>query len=119
MWGGGVNAPWTLLASAAIGALLMATRLVFGTEPPMAHADHLIGALVITVSVTAMAEVARSVRYLNVLPGIALLAMPWMLPGGSLTADLASVAMGVALILLALPRGRIANGYGTWDRFVR
>src|SRR5207249_2043101 len=33
---GGVNAPWTLLASAALGIGLMFTRLIFDTEPPLA-----------------------------------------------------------------------------------
>src|SRR5438093_12045508 len=31
----GVNLPWTLAASALLGAGLMFTRLIFGSEPPM------------------------------------------------------------------------------------
>jgi Zn-dependent protease len=118
MWGGGVNLPWTLAASIAIGIWLMCTRLVFGTEGPMASSDHLIGALVITVSVTALAELGRAVRYLNVLFGIALLIVPWILDGGSLLADVASVAAGLLLIVLALPRGSVRHSYGSWDRFI-
>jgi sulfite exporter TauE/SafE len=96
----------------------MCTRLVFGTEGAMASSDHLIGALVITVSVTALAELGRAVRYLNVLFGIALLIVPWILDGGSLLADVASVAAGLLLIVLALPRGSVRHSYGSWDRFI-
>ncbi len=119
MWTGGVGLPWTLAISIAIGVWLMCTRLIFGTEAPMAHSDHLIGALVVTASAIALAEIARPVRFLNILFGIALIAAPWMFDGGSVLADWSGVLAGVALILLALPRGRIANRYGSWDRFLR
>jgi nucleoside-diphosphate-sugar epimerase/uncharacterized membrane protein len=118
MWGGGVNLPWNLVASIAIGIWLMCTRLIFGTAEPMAHSDHLIGALVITVSVTALAEMARPLRFLNVLFGIALMGAPWMLDGASELADWAGVLAGLALIALSIPRGRISNHYGSWNRFL-
>jgi len=118
IWGGGVNLPWTLLACVAIGVWLMCSRLIFGTGEPMAFSDHLLGALIITVSVTACAELARPVRYLNVLFGIALMAAPWMMEGGSALADWAGVLTGLALILLSIPRGRIANRYGSWDKVI-
>jgi hypothetical protein len=118
MWGGGLNLPWPLAASIAIGIWLMCTRLIFGTEGAMAGSDHVIGALVVTVSMTSLAEIARSVRYLNVIFGVALITVPWVLDGGSLLADLASVATGIALVLLSIPRGQIRNSCGSWDRFI-
>ena len=48
----------------------MFTRLVFGTEPPMADSDHLIGALIVTVFISAMAEVGRLLRFINVALGL-------------------------------------------------
>ena len=118
IWTGGVNLPWNLVASAAIGVLLMCTRLAFGTEPPMAHADHLIGALVVTISVASLAEVGRPLRYLNVLAGLCLLATPWMFDGASGVAEIASVLCGLALVGLALRRGPVTRRYGKWDRYV-
>jgi hypothetical protein len=41
----GVTIPWTLVASAALGLWLMFSRLVFGTEPPMADSDHLVDSI--------------------------------------------------------------------------
>jgi hypothetical protein len=97
---------------------LMCTRLTLGTEGPMADSDQLIGALVITVSVTSLAEVARAAHYLNALFGLALIVAPWVLDGGSLLAQLAGVVTGLALVLLSLPRGNINHSYGSWDRFI-
>jgi hypothetical protein len=96
----------------------MSTRLLLGTAAPMADADHLLGALVITISNTAFAEIARPVRFLNALIGVSLMATPWIFEGGSQLADWASVAAGLALVLLSVPRGRVSHGYGWWDRYI-
>jgi len=97
----------------------MFTRLIFGTAPPMAHSDHLVGALIITVAVMAMAEVARPLRFINVAFGLWLIAAPWVLDGASRIAAAASVAIGAAVIVLSLQGGRrSAEHYGSWDRFV-
>ncbi len=118
MLGGGVNLPWSLVVSAAIGVWLMCTRLVFATQGAQANSDHLIGALVITVSITALAESARPARFVNMLLAIPLMAAPWMLEGGSLGADWAGVLAGFLLILSSIPRGKIENHYGNWSRYL-
>lgn len=116
---GGVNYPWTLAASVALGILLLATPLIFGTEPPLYFSDHIAGCLVIMVGVTAMAEVARPVRFLNVPIGLALVASPFLFEGGTLMATAAAVIIGFALIGLSLPRGtRSEEHYGGWDRAI-
>ena len=40
-----------LLASALLGAWLMASPQVFGSRAPAAHGDHLLGALVVVVAI--------------------------------------------------------------------
>jgi nucleoside-diphosphate-sugar epimerase len=115
----GVTVPWTLAASSVLGAWLMFSRLVFGTEPPMADSDHLVGALVITVAVMAMAEVARPLRFINIAFGVWLVAAPWLLAGAGTVAAAHSVVIGIALIGLSLPRGTRSNEhYGGWDRYI-
>jgi hypothetical protein len=115
----GVTLPWTLVASAVLGLWLMFTRLIFGTAPPMADSDHLVGALVVTVAIIAMAEVARPLRFVNAMFGLWLIIALWLLPGGSPTAGGAGIAVGLALILLSLPRGaRSQDHYASWDGFV-
>lgn len=115
----GVTLPWTLALSAVLGAMLMFTRILFDTEPPMANVDHFIGALVVTVSVIAMAEVARAVRFVNILLGLALIVAPWFVDGASMGGAWASALTGLVLIGLSLPRGdRSRDQYGSWERFI-
>ena len=97
----------------------MFTRLTFGTVSPMADSDHLVGALVVTTAVIAMAEVARPLRFINVLFGAWVVVAPWFLDGASPVASWSGAAVGIALIGLSLPRGpRSREHYADWDRFV-
>jgi hypothetical protein len=113
----GVTFPWPLLASCAIGAWLMFSRLVFGTQGIMASSDHLVGAMIITVAVIAMAEVARPLRLVNALFGLWLLAAPWLLAGITTpAAAVNSIVTGGLVIASSLPRGRRSpEHYGSWD----
>jgi hypothetical protein len=83
----------------------------------MADADHLIGSLVLTVTITAFAEVMRSLRFLNIFLGLALLITPFIFSAGILSM-VTTLLCGLALIVLSIPRGGIACHYGTWSRFV-
>lgn len=115
----GVNVPWTLLAVSLIGVWLMFTRLVFGSGGAMANSDHLLGALMFTFAVIAMAEVGRPVRFVNVLFGAWLIVAPWVLDGaGGVWAVVNSVICGVLVIVLSLPRGPIRCRYGSWNRLI-
>jgi hypothetical protein len=115
----GVTLPWTLLASVALGLWLMFTRLSFGTHPPMADSDHLMGALIVTVAVISMAEVTRALRFVNLAFGIWLIVAPWVFGGATTLASWMGVLVGVLVIGLSLPRGkRSQEHYGSWDRYV-
>lgn len=100
-----------------LGIWLMFTRLTLDASGAMANADHLIGALVVTASVIACAEVARSVRLLNVPLGAALFVTPFAFDAGGMQLA-ASLACGAALIALALPRGVVGERYGGWNRYI-
>jgi hypothetical protein len=115
---GGVTLPWTLVLSVAIGVALMLTRVLLDASGTAANNDHIIGALVITFSIMALAEVARPLRFVNVALGLWLVLTPWLLAGYSGMSSVASVIAGGLLILLALPRGPIRNHYGAWDRYI-
>jgi nucleoside-diphosphate-sugar epimerase/uncharacterized membrane protein len=115
----GVNYPWTLSASVLLGAILIMTPLIVGSDPPLYFSDHVAGCLVILVAVTAMAEVARPVRFINVALGAWVVAAPFLFAGGNVAGTLADVAIGLALVALSLPRGaRSDEHYGGWDRAI-
>ena len=115
----GVTYPWTLLLSIVIGVWLTFTRLSFDSSGAMADSDHLIGALVVTFSIIALAEVGRAVRFINIPFGVWLIAAPWLLDG--IVSPLAAwngVISGALLIALAISRGRIKDSYAGWDRYI-
>jgi hypothetical protein len=75
------------------------------------------GALVLTVTVSACAEVARPLRFLNMALGTALLITPFAY-GADWTPAVASFVCGLGLIALSVRRGRIRNRYASWDRLI-
>ena len=95
----------------------MFTRATLGAEGGMANADHLIGALALTVVSLAAAEVARPLRFLLIPLGAALLVTPFVNGAGALATG-ASLACGVGLILLSLRRGPITQRYATWQKWM-
>lgn len=115
---GGVTLPWTLVLSVAIGVALMLTRVLLDASGTAANNDHVIGALVITFSIMALAEMARPLRFVNVALGLWLVLAPWLLADYSGVSRFASVGAGGLLILLALPRGPMRSHYGAWDRCI-
>lgn len=117
MLGGGVTLPWNLVLCSAIGLWLMFTRLTLGAEGSMANADHIIGALVLTITITTFAESARAARFAILPFGLALLVTPFVF-GASLPAIVASVLCGLALVALSIPKGNIANHYGKWEKCI-
>ena len=118
MWGGGVNLPWNLALAAAIGLWLMFTRVSFGAVGSMANADHLIGALALTVTSLAAAEVARPLRFLLVPLGLALLVTPFVCAADTVQM-IAGIACGLGLVALSIRRGPVRSRYGAWQPLIR
>lgn len=114
----GMSFPWTLVVSAALGTWLMFSPWVFGLQGRAADLDHLAGSLVVVVAVVSMGEVLRAGRWLNVLLGLALAALPWVLEGGTTAGAVNGLVAGALVAVLALPRGPKTERYGSWDRFV-
>lgn len=115
----GVTFPWTLIACTALGVWLMFSRGLFDTSGTLADSDHLLGALVVTVSVIALAEPARALRWLNVPMGLWIAASPFLLPGASSGSIANNAAVGLGIALISLPLGRRSrHRYGGWDQAI-
>jgi hypothetical protein len=114
----GVTLPWTLVVSTALGVWLMVAPSVLGTTGSSADSDHLMGALIVTFSVIAWAEVMRAARWLNVLFGVWLLTAPWFLIGGTVTATINDLIVGLMLLFTSLARGTVYERYANWNRYI-
>ncbi len=114
----GATLPWNLLVSAALGAWLMASPAIFQTQGGAAHSDHILGALVVTVAIVAFAEVARAARFINIALALAIIVLPWLLGGGTLLAGLNALVVGLLIIALSVPPGKVRNTYGGWNALI-
>jgi hypothetical protein len=114
----GVTVPWNLIVSVAIGVWLMFAPFKLGFKGPLADSDHIIGALVITFSIIALAEVVRAGRYINLFFGLWLLMAPWILKNSVNTALWNDIVAGILLIGLSFKKGPVKEKYGTYDQYI-
>jgi uncharacterized membrane protein len=115
----GMSFPWTLVVSTAMGLWLMAVPAILGNVKPVANIDHRGGALIVTVSVITMGEVVRLGRYLNVLLGLLVAGLPWLLGGATEAGQINDLMVGLSVVALAIPRGSKQEQYGLWEPYVR
>ncbi|HEV2074553.1 MAG TPA: vitamin K epoxide reductase family protein [Thermomicrobiales bacterium] len=114
----GVTIPGNLLISALIGFWLMAAPPVFDSTGTVANSDFLAGPLVAVIAVIAMAEVARPLRFINVVIGLWLVSTPWFLSGTTTGSTVNDIVAGLALIGLSLPRGSVRERYDGWQPYI-
>jgi hypothetical protein len=115
----GFSVPWNLVVAAVLGLLLMITPDVLEVARPASSVFQLAGALIVASSVISMGEVFRIVRFFNLLLAGAIAVGAWVLSGASTAVGIWAVAAAAAVVLLSLPRGRITERYGSWNRVVR
>jgi uncharacterized membrane protein len=115
----GVALPWNLMVSAGLGLWLMAAPSALGSIGMAAHSDHVIGALIVTVVMIALADVGRAARFVNVLFAGVVIVAPWVLDGAAASARWNDLIAGVLVILLAVRRGPVRERYGSYDRWIR
>lgn len=116
LWG--VSFPWTLVTATAVGVAMMFVPLALGVERPASNIYHVGGALAVCVAVICMSEPLRAGRWLNALLGLGLGVAPWLMDGVPVSAQIAGVAGGAAIIALSVPRGPKRERYGAWDRWI-
>jgi hypothetical protein len=116
----GMSVPWSLALAAGIGIMLVVLPTLFQIpiQASLSDTNHLCGALIVVVAVISMGEVVRAGRYLNVLLGVAVAVLPWLLADGYTTFKLIDTVAGLAVAALAIPRGIKKEQYGLWDKYV-
>ena len=96
----------------------MAAPAVLGSGGAAAGSDQLVGALIVTFAVIGFGEAARAARLVNVPLGVWLLGRAVGPVRRSPSARWNDMAVGAAVILLSLRRGRVEERFGSWDRYV-
>jgi hypothetical protein len=114
----GISIPWNLVFTTAAGVWLMFAPSVFSSAKSAADSDHIMGAFMVVLSVVSMAEVVRAARYIIIVLGVWLIFGSWLLVGAVAGAMWNDLAIGILAILLALPKGRIKESYGSWQRLI-
>ncbi len=115
----GVTLPWNLLLTTLAGCWLMALPACFLMESTNVINFVITGALVVVISVIAFAEVARTIRWLNAPLGIWVLLSLFILPSDSFGGIISQLIIGLGLILLTIPKGKILEQYGFWQKHIR
>ena len=115
----GVALPWNLLLTIVAGVWLMLTPSLLGSAEAAGHSDHLVGALIVTIAVIALADVGRALRFINILFGAWVIASSWLLAGTTTTATWSNIVAGTLVIFLSFPRGSIGEKYGSFQKFIR
>lgn len=115
----GVTVPLALIAQLAIGTWLMARPDVVHAGVSAANADHLLGAVIVTVAAVATAEVTRTARFINILAGLVLCACGLLFAREVPVVMCSDLISGIAVALLSLPKGEILERYAGWNKFVK
>lgn len=115
----GVSFSWNIAAATALGIWLFFAPAALGVEGVLADNVYLTAALIVTVSVVALAEVVRAARYANLPLGLWIALSAWLLPGAGIGGGLALTLTGLLVAAAALPRGTIRERYGEWDSWIR
>lgn len=112
----GVTIPWNLLLTAILGAWLLFSNRLLGYSGILADNTDVCGALIVVFSIISWAEVARALRFVNMIIGIWFAIAPFILPGAlSSIVYWHSIIFGILVIFFSIFRGKIKEQYGSWD----
>lgn len=100
------------LGAASVGVVVMSLPAVLEITGPLADLDWIVGPVIVAMGIIAAAEVARSLRWVNILSAIVLLG-GGLLWGSQVSTTLIHAGLALALILLSVPRGRRRQSFGS------
>lgn len=107
-----------LYLSVILGIWLMFTPAIFDIEGMAANNIYVISSLITTFAIISLSEVARIVRLINVPLAAWLILSAWTVGSIEEIPRWHSVLVGVILVVLSLPRGKMAQRFGSLDRLI-
>lgn len=111
--------PWNLIVSLAVGLWFMISPGLLDFNGKLADSNHLVGALIISMSIIAMSEVVRSLRFINTLFGAWLIASVWIFSNPGSTVLWSQIVAGILLIALSFPKGIINDEHGGFNKYIK
>ena len=115
----GVTLPWNLVVTAACGIYLMVSPTIYNMHPLVNDFCYVTGALTVVSSFISFAEVIRSVRYfVTVLGAWVIVYVIAFAPPSGFGRPWINLGVGILMILFSLPKGKIIEKYGSYDRFI-
>lgn len=114
----GVTVPWNLVLSALIGIWLLFSDNILSFKGILANNSDVCGALIVVLSIISWAEVIRPLRFLMIPIALWFAVAPWILVGATPAMTIHSALIGVLIILLSLPKGKVKEKYGFWDPMI-
>jgi hypothetical protein len=103
---------WGAIINILLGLWLMISPGLLLFDKSASSNNYIVGPLVLTFAITALWEVNRSVRFLNVGAGAWLIIAPLIVGFQSPVADWVSVLSGILITAFSFVRGTVKKKYG-------
>lgn len=114
----GISFSRQLVLTSLLGVWLIVSPYLMNSSKSVMDVGCLAGALVVTFSVIAMAEVVRIGRFLNLVPALYVLISPLLINVNA--AEGANyIITAIVVIILTIPKGPIREKYGAWSNYIR
>lgn len=113
----GVTIPWNLVVTLLLGVWLLFANNIIGYDSTVSKISNGAGALIVTLSIISFAEVIRSLRYINIILALIAAIATWIFPS-TLSAIINNWIVAVLVIIFSLPRGKIKEHYGHWNKYI-
>lgn len=94
------------LAATATGLWLMAAPALLGYGGASASHHHILGPVILTIGWIACSDVTRAVARANLVPGVALVAAPLVVPYSDTVGLLNGVLAGALVVAISISEGR-------------
>jgi uncharacterized membrane protein len=109
----GFTLQWNLFLTAILGVWVMLSPSLFGDLHPASDSNYVVGPLLIALSVISFSEIARPLRFVNILLVCGLILSAFVLSGFSRLGFMSNLASGTFMCALCFPKGKQRELYGS------
>jgi uncharacterized membrane protein len=113
-----ISLTWNLALSFFVGVWLMFSPHALETQGLLATSNYIGGPLISAISLISLSEAFRFVRWVNILIGIGLVVVGFFSTQLGWLSVLNNLLFGILIIGLAIPKGKIKERYGIWEKMI-